>query len=86
MPQRTDCPRNGFASRPAAGRYLHLPRQCHQQPRQAEAERQGIDQDDLMNMRHEAFPIRDAVRPELSWTHYRIISRVEEANQRLEYV
>jgi predicted nuclease of restriction endonuclease-like (RecB) superfamily len=39
-----------------------------------------------MNMRHEAFPIRDALRPELSWTHYRIISRVEEANQRMEYV
>jgi len=33
-----------------------------------------------------AFPIRDAVRHELSWTHYRIISRVEKESLRLQYI
>jgi len=31
-----------------------------------------------------AFPIRDALRPELSWTHYRIISRIDDNKLRLE--
>lgn len=33
-----------------------------------------------------AFEIWDAVRQELSWTHYRIISRVENQQLRLQYV
>jgi predicted nuclease of restriction endonuclease-like (RecB) superfamily len=38
----------------------------------------GFDESNLRNMRNFflAFEIWDAVRPELSWTHYRIISRV----------
>ena len=38
----------------------------------------GFDESNLRNMRQFflAFPIRDALRHELSWTHYRIISRV----------
>jgi hypothetical protein len=37
----------------------------------------GFDERNLNNIRafYLAFPIRDAVRTELSWTHYRIISR-----------
>jgi len=30
--------------------------------------------------------IRDALRPELSWTHYRIISRIEDNELRLQYM
>lgn len=39
----------------------------------------GFDESNLRNMRNFflAFSIWDAVRPELSWTHYRIISRVD---------
>ena len=33
-----------------------------------------------------SFPIRDAVRPELSWTHYRLLIRVENENIRNFYV
>lgn len=33
-----------------------------------------------------AFPIWNAVRTELSWTHYRIISRVENPEQRIQYI
>jgi predicted nuclease of restriction endonuclease-like (RecB) superfamily len=32
-----------------------------------------------------AFPIRDAVRLELSWTHYRILIRIENINAREWY-
>lgn len=39
----------------------------------------GFDMTNLRNMRrmYLAFPIRDAVRRELSWTHYRILVRIE---------
>lgn len=39
----------------------------------------GFDESNLRNIRqfYLAFPIRDALRHELSWTHYRIISRLE---------
>lgn len=39
----------------------------------------GFDESNLCNMRRFflAFPILDAVGQELSWTHYRIISRIE---------
>ncbi|HVY76008.1 MAG TPA: PDDEXK nuclease domain-containing protein [Puia sp.] len=45
----------------------------------------GFDESNLRNMRNFflAFRIWDAVRPELSWTHYRILSRVK--NQRLRH-
>lgn len=48
----------------------------------------GFDESNLRNIRqfYLAFPIRDALRPELSWTHYRIISRVEKEEQRMQYV
>jgi predicted nuclease of restriction endonuclease-like (RecB) superfamily len=48
----------------------------------------GFDESNLRNIRqfYLAFPIRDALRPELSWTHYRIISRVEKEEQRIQYI
>ncbi len=48
----------------------------------------GFDDSNLRNMRNFflSFEIWDAVRPELSWTHYRIISRVENQKLREQYV
>ena len=48
----------------------------------------GYDERNLNNMRafYIAFPIWYAVRTELSWTHYRIISRIEDPSYRLQYV
>jgi predicted nuclease of restriction endonuclease-like (RecB) superfamily len=48
----------------------------------------GFDDSNLRNMRQFflAFPIRDAVRHELSWTHYRMISRVKNDAQRVQYI
>jgi hypothetical protein len=48
----------------------------------------GFDFSNLTNMRkfYLAFPILDAVRQELSWTHYRIISRIENQQLRTKYV
>jgi predicted nuclease of restriction endonuclease-like (RecB) superfamily len=48
----------------------------------------GFDYTNLTNMRrfYQAFPILDALRQELSWTHYRILSRVENPQHRLHYV
>lgn len=48
----------------------------------------GFDESNLRNIRqfYIAFPIRDALRHELSWTHYRIISRLETESLRNEYV
>lgn len=39
----------------------------------------GFDESNLRNIRifYKAFPIRDALRHELSWTHYRLISRLD---------
>lgn len=44
----------------------------------------GFDESNLRNIRqfYLAFPIRDAVRHELSWTHYRILSRIEDGRLR----
>lgn len=44
----------------------------------------GFDESNLKNMRifYRSFPIRDALRHELSWTHYRIISRIPNAPKR----
>ena len=40
---------------------------------------EGFDQSNLRYMRRvfNAFPIRDALRHELTWTHYRLLSKVE---------
>lgn len=48
----------------------------------------GFDESNLRNMRNFflAFQIWDAVRPELSWTHYRIISRVDNQSLRMQLV
>lgn len=47
----------------------------------------GFDETNLRNIRqfYLAFPIRDALRHELSWTHYRIISRQESPVKRIYY-
>ncbi|WP_294239524.1 PDDEXK nuclease domain-containing protein [Chryseobacterium endophyticum] len=48
----------------------------------------GFNERNLNNMRafFIAFPIWNAVRTELSWTHYRIISRVENPEYRIQYI
>ncbi len=48
----------------------------------------GFDVTNLRNMRrfYQAFPIRDAVRTELNWTHYRILLRVENEKARDWYL
>ncbi len=47
----------------------------------------GFDRYNLGNMRafYLTFPIRDALRPELSWTHYRLLLRVEKPDARSFY-
>ena len=49
---------------------------------------QGFDQRNLRNMRafYQAFPIWNAVRTELSWTHYRQLTRVSDAKAREWYM
>lgn len=48
----------------------------------------GFDESNLRNIRqfYLAFQKRDALRHELSWTHYRIISRVANEPLRLQYI
>jgi predicted nuclease of restriction endonuclease-like (RecB) superfamily len=48
----------------------------------------GFDVSNLRHMRvfYQAFPIRDALRPELSWTHYRTLLRVESGSARNWYM
>lgn len=48
----------------------------------------GFDVTNLRSMRqfYHAFPIRDAVRLELSWTHYRTLLRIENAQARYWYL
>lgn len=48
----------------------------------------GYNERNLNNLRafFFAFPIWNAVRTELSWTHYRIISRIDNQALRLQYV
>jgi len=47
----------------------------------------GFDASNLRHMRgfYLAFPIRDALRRELSWTHYRLLLRVDSAEARQWY-
>lgn len=48
----------------------------------------GFDESNLRNIRqfYLSFPKRDAVRHELSWTHYRMLSRMENETLRLQYL
>ena len=48
----------------------------------------GFDVSNLRNMRrfYNTFPIQDALRPELSWTHYRALMKVEDENARQFYL
>lgn len=48
----------------------------------------GFDVTNLCNMRrfYEAFPIRDAVRLELSWTHYNLLAPQENSAARNWYM
>ena len=48
----------------------------------------GFDSSNLLNMRrfYLSFPIQDALRPELSWTHYRKLLRVKNAAARMWYM
>lgn len=48
----------------------------------------GFDESNLRNMRsfYKAFPIRDALRHELSWTHYRLLSRIESEDKKWYYL
>ena len=48
----------------------------------------GFDTSNLRNMRafYQAFPKQDALRPELSWTHYRALIRVENLEARQWYL
>ncbi len=48
----------------------------------------GFDARELRKMRqfYLTFPIRDALRPELSWTHYRLLLRVDDSEARVFYL
>jgi predicted nuclease of restriction endonuclease-like (RecB) superfamily len=48
----------------------------------------GYDDSNLRNMRtfYLSFPNRDALRHNLSWTHYRILSRLSDASKRAYYL
>jgi predicted nuclease of restriction endonuclease-like (RecB) superfamily len=48
----------------------------------------GYDYTNLTNMRnfYMAFPILDALRQELSWTHYRLLSRLDSVEKRNYYL
>lgn len=48
----------------------------------------GFDERNLNNMRafYTAFPIWNAMRTELSWTHYRLLSRVDSEEKRSYYL
>ena len=48
----------------------------------------GFNERNLRNMRqfYETFRIRNAVRSELSWTHYRLLMRIKESDRRDYYM
>lgn len=48
----------------------------------------GYDERNLNNMRafYSAFPIWNALRTELSWTHYRLLSRLDSGSKRDYYL
>ncbi len=74
----------GGATRAAFGTRL-LPRLAEALTREFG---KGFDERNLRNMRglYNAFPIRNALRSELSWTHYRLLLRVEDAQARQWYL
>lgn len=60
----------------------------HLSERLSERFGKGFDERNLRNMRafYQSFPIRNSVRSELSWTHYRVLLRIENLNARNWYV
>lgn len=48
----------------------------------------GFDESNLRNMRtfYKAFPICDTLRHELSWSHYRFLSRIESQEKRMYFL
>ncbi|MFH1352579.1 MAG: PDDEXK nuclease domain-containing protein [bacterium] len=48
----------------------------------------GFDESNLRNIRlfYINFPIRDALRHELNWTHYRLLMRIDDKNARAFYI
>ncbi len=48
----------------------------------------NFDERELRKIRqfYLTFPIRDTVRPELSWSHYRLLIRVENETTRMYYL
>ncbi|QMW01877.1 PDDEXK nuclease domain-containing protein [Spirosoma foliorum] len=48
----------------------------------------GFDEREMRRIRqfYLTFQIRDALRPELSWTHYRLLLKVENADARIWYI
>jgi predicted nuclease of restriction endonuclease-like (RecB) superfamily len=48
----------------------------------------GFDESNLRNMRsfYKAFPIRDTLRHELSWSHYRLLCRLDSEEKRQYYL
>ena len=48
----------------------------------------GFDERELRRIRqfYTCFPIRDTVRPELTWSHYRLIIRLENEKERQFYI
>lgn len=48
----------------------------------------GFDESNLRHMRgfYSSFPIQDALRPELSWTHYRLLLKVEREDAKDFYL
>lgn len=48
----------------------------------------GFDKREMRRIRqlYLLFPIRDVLRPELTWTHYRLLSKIENADARTWYV
>jgi hypothetical protein len=48
----------------------------------------GFDESNLRYMRsfYQAFPIHDALRHELGWTHYRLLLKVENETARAWYM
>ena len=74
----------GGAARAAYGKRL-LPLLAEQLTREFGA---GFDASNLRYMRlfYQAFPKCDALRHELSWTHYRLLSKVESTDARMWYM
>jgi len=48
----------------------------------------GFDETNLRKMRqfYQTFPIRDALRLNLSWTHYRLLMKIDDASRREFYL